>query len=239
MEEFKSKVIALVRRAHEEELAFVAALPEEEREEPGSYERWSARDVIGHNATWKQRWADRIMAMAGGESVEQYGDDDDENEGIFTQQKEWTWDQLLAAAARGTDALIACMEELPEDFLQEKQRFFGGEEHAIWERVLGNGLHHVTTHLATYHIERGRFEQGVGLMERVAGWMAAMDESEASHGTNLYNIACLYALEGRTDEALPRLRESLRLNPGLTEWSREDPDLVCLHGHAGYEALYA
>jgi hypothetical protein len=54
-----------------------------------------------------------------------------------------------------------------------------------------------------------------------------------------YNLACYLALAGEKNKAVELLGEALRLHPGLTEWSRQDTDLVSLHGLPGYERLYA
>jgi tetratricopeptide (TPR) repeat protein len=52
-----------------------------------------------------------------------------------------------------------------------------------------------------------------------------------------YNIACLYALKGRRDEAIECLEECVRLGFGNAEWIGKDPDLASLHGDERYEAL--
>ena len=52
-----------------------------------------------------------------------------------------------------------------------------------------------------------------------------------------YNVVCLYALEGRRDEAIACLEECLRLGFGNTEWIRRDPDLATLRDDPRFEAL--
>jgi tetratricopeptide (TPR) repeat protein len=54
-----------------------------------------------------------------------------------------------------------------------------------------------------------------------------------------YNVACLYALEGKTDEALNCLEECFRLGFGNREWIAQDPDLASLRGHPRLAALLA
>ena len=65
-----------------------------------------------------------------------------------------------------------------------------------------------------------------------------LDDDAAWQGTVRYNLACHYALAGRTEEAIARLGEALVLNPGLHEWSLQDTDLDSLRQEPGYLALY-
>jgi hypothetical protein len=52
-----------------------------------------------------------------------------------------------------------------------------------------------------------------------------------------YNVACLYALEGKRNEAIACLEESVELGFDDAAWISEDPDLASLHGDARFEAL--
>ena len=53
-----------------------------------------------------------------------------------------------------------------------------------------------------------------------------------------YNLACCYALAGQAEKAMDALREALRLAPDLTEWSKQDTDLVSLRERPDYQSLY-
>ena len=48
----KAKLLDIVQRAYEDELAFVAGLSHEERNAIGSLAQQSAKDVISHIASW-------------------------------------------------------------------------------------------------------------------------------------------------------------------------------------------
>jgi hypothetical protein len=45
-------------------------------------------------------------------------------------------------------------------------------------------------------------------------------------------------LLGDKETAINELREALKLNPGLKEWSQQDPAFQPIRGKAGYKALY-
>jgi len=54
-----------------------------------------------------------------------------------------------------------------------------------------------------------------------------------------YNVACLFALEERPEEALQSLEVAVRQGFGTPEWIERDPDLASLHGDPRFEALLA
>ena len=54
-----------------------------------------------------------------------------------------------------------------------------------------------------------------------------------------YNLACVYALSGLKDKALPALKEAFALNPGLLEWSKQDSDLNSLRQEPEFLALFS
>ena len=53
----------------------------------------------------------------------------------------------------------------------------------------------------------------------------------------LYNVACLYALEGKADEAIAGLETAIRAGIGDREWVAHDPDLDSLRGDPRFQAL--
>jgi adenylate cyclase len=54
-----------------------------------------------------------------------------------------------------------------------------------------------------------------------------------------YNVACLYALEGMTDEALKCLEEAVEVGFGNREWLEKDPDIESLRGHPRFKNIMA
>jgi len=63
--------------------------------------------------------------------------------------------------------------------------------------------------------------------------LAAWPESPTIH----YNLACLAALQGDSEEALASLRRALKLRPEVVDWAREDEDLAGLRGRPDFAEL--
>ena len=55
----------------------------------------------------------------------------------------------------------------------------------------------------------------------------------------LYNVACVYALEGMTDEALECLEKAVKFGFGQKEWIEHDSDLESLRNHPRFQAVLA
>ena len=52
-----------------------------------------------------------------------------------------------------------------------------------------------------------------------------------------YNLACVYALEGRLSESLVHLRKSVSLDASVKAWARQDTDLANLRGVPDFEKI--
>ena len=55
----------------------------------------------------------------------------------------------------------------------------------------------------------------------------------------LYNVACVYSLLGRIDEALDTLCRAAELGFAHKEWIQNDADFNPLHGHPRFQTLLA
>lgn len=82
------------------------------------------------------------------------------------------------------------------------------------------------------HCRLGNQEMGLQWAEKAL----AIDPEDASVR---YNVACLYSLEGRPDEAIACLDEALKAGFGHRDWIENDPDLDALRDHPKFQALVA
>jgi tetratricopeptide (TPR) repeat protein len=59
------------------------------------------------------------------------------------------------------------------------------------------------------------------------------------NGLALYNIACMEAMLGRSDDALGHLKEAIEAAPRLIEYAKTDEDFTSLRGDERFEGLLA
>jgi adenylate cyclase len=78
----------------------------------------------------------------------------------------------------------------------------------------------------------GQPEQGLACAQRAV-------EVDPEDAGVCYNVACLYALEGRVDEALRCLGDAFRHGFANREWVEHDPDLDALRADPRFQLLLA
>jgi hypothetical protein len=77
------------------------------------------------------------------------------------------------------------------------------------------------------------------MYQEMTAELTGLDDGPEWQGTIRYNNACSFSLLGDKETAIQELRQALKLNPGLIEWSKQDSDLDPIRGEAAYQALFA
>ena len=104
----------------------------------------------------------------------------------------------------------------------------GQDGRPLWRSIVGNGYIHPVWHIALLYTEFGAVDRATALYEQMADRLPVLDEDPTWRGTIRYNLACHYALTGQAERAISELRDALELNPGLTEWTQQDPDFASI-----------
>jgi hypothetical protein len=234
----KPVLIELLEEARARERAFWEGLSEAERSARGEADHWAARDVVAHVTYWKDRLAGQLEAVAQGQEPEQVDDFEAVNRQVFEANRDRTWDDLLEYEAGVFPRLTAALAALPDELLDDPERFESTRGRPLWWRVAFNGFYHPLVHLCDLHLERGQGEEVQALHERIAQCMAVLDDSDAWQGVTLYNLACFYALNQRPEPALENLRRAFQLSPDLVAYSKEDSDLDSLRELPDFQAFH-
>lgn len=232
-------VSQLLEQAWQEEVQFLEEQPLEERELPGRFERWSRKDVVAHIGTWNSHLAEDICAALRGEVPLGHKDYDAENVVIFQMHCARDWRQVFEYASQAHRRLIDAVRQLGKEGLERTDLFPWQEGQPLWRNIGGVTFNHALIHLGEYYRDHGRPDLHVHYLEQMATASARLDDSPDWQGIVLYNLACAHALSGQKQKALEELSQALRLNPRLSEWSRQDTDLESLRGEPDYQALYS
>jgi tetratricopeptide (TPR) repeat protein len=234
----KATLLDLLERAYKEEQAFVARLSDEERSAVGAVEQWSAKDVLAHVVIWKERRAQLLTPAARSEPPATFGDIDQVNAEIFEAHRHDSWAEILEHSEQAHRSLVERTQALEDDELAATDAFPWQTGRPLWRRIVGNGYIHPIAHFAEYYLGCGKVSYATEIQEEAARLLAQLDKGPVWQGVVHYNLACHYSLSGEKAKAIHELRETLRLNPELTEWSKEDSDLASIREEPDYQALY-
>ena len=105
-------------------------------------------------------------------------------------------------------------------------------EIAFYEGVLKQNPNHIDSLmlLAEAYTQKGLCEKGLALDQRLA---VLCPDDPFVH----YNLACSYALTGKTEEAFQSLEQAIHLGYSDFEHLRKDPDLKNLYSDSRFTAV--
>lgn len=233
----KKELTELLQMGYQVEKDFMAGLSDEDRNADGSFENWTAKDNVAHNSTWRMRHADDVLEVLAGKSPVEV-DDDDINAGVYAQYKDHTWDEVDTLLDTSLERMGEALAKLSEDDLQNEEFYPWEQGRPLWRELVGNMYTHPIQHIFEWHIKRGNTARAAEMYQEMTGQLITLDDSPEWQGTVRYNNACSFSLVGNKETAIHELREALKLHPGLTEWSKQDPDFEPIRDEAEYKALY-
>jgi hypothetical protein len=181
---------------------------------------WHPKDHLAHMAWHRDRNARLIDAVRTG-TEPPAEEDDGVNERIYAATRDQSAAEVIAAAGRSWDRLEAAIEACTEQDL-DRPRPDGPPGRKLIDGSPGD---HVATHLFWVHIEAGNEKAALADLLWARDLSSRTSSDPRSQAVASYNLACYYARTGQAADAVPLLRESFEVDPGLKEWSHKDPDL--------------
>lgn len=233
----KEQVRMILTRSRQTELEFLDSLSEEDREEIGRFEDWSAKDVVAHTSYWIDLCADQVNTWVQEQKVEPTPGFERANKENYAAYAESSWEEVRELSERAHTRLADALEGVDEAVLHD--RSYASEGRPLWRSILQTAYSHKLTHLAEYHSSMGQPDRAGAMWSEWAQLMSPLDADPEWQGTIHYNAACGLALAGDPDRALIELDKSLKLQPGLKPWSRLDSDLEILHDDPEFKRMIA
>lgn len=233
----KKELTHLLHLGYQAEKDFMAALSEQERSVEGTFENWTAKDNVAHNSFWRKRHAEDVLEVLAGASPAEE-DTDDINVEVYSQYKDHTWDEVEALLETSLKRMGEALAALSEENLQSDKFYPWYQGRPLWRELVVNIYTHIIIHLSEWHIEKGEKTRAAEMYRELNRQLVTLDDSPDWQGTIRYNNACSFSLLGDKETAINELREALKLNPGLTEWSKQDSDFEPIREEAEYKALY-
>ncbi len=232
----KRELTELLQEGYQVEKEFIATLSDEERNADGIFEHWTAKDSIAHNAYWRKHHAEDVLAVLAGKPPTHI--EDQINDEVYSRYKDQSWEDVDTLVDTGMKRMGEAIASISEEDLQRHDFYPWEQGIPLWREIVGNIYMHPVIHLCEWHIKRGHPSRAAEMYQEMTRQLTSLDDSPGWQGTIRYNNACSFSLLGDKETAINELREALKLNPGLTEWSQQDPDFEPIRGEAGYKALY-
>ena len=232
----KRELTILLQEGYQVEKEFLAALSDGERNADGTFEHWTAKDSIAHNAYWRKHHAEDVLAVLAGKTPTHI--DEQINHEVYSRYKDQSWEDVETLVDTGLKRMGEAIASISEDDLQRDDFYPWEQGRPLWRKIVANIYSHPVIHLSDWHIKRGNPARAAEMYQEMTRQLTRLDDGPDWQGTIRYNNACSFSLLGDKELAINELREALKLNPGLTEWSRQDPDFEPIRGEAGYQALY-
>jgi hypothetical protein len=235
----KEMVLQLLQRGYELEVAFASSLSMEQRSEAGTWEEWSVRDSLAHNAAWRAHVASALAAVAAGEEPVGADDYQHQNQAIYEQNRLKSWAEVRQMAAEAHNALCDQVSALSDPDMNRTDILPWQTGRPLWQVVVGTGFSHPLVHVSDHQKRSGQIEEAAATVGELASAVAGLDDSADWQGRVKYNLACRHALLGEVPEAIAQLGEALELSPSLLEWSMQDPDLDVIREEPDCRGLFA
>jgi hypothetical protein len=193
---------------------------------------WSVALTMFHFLKWRERMHDRLSDLRAGrpyspppENVDEFND----------RELASGADIPLADCADRADSLLLSLIDVYEALGDRPFTWF--RWNTTTEAILASSYIHPHTHIVEYLKENNDLPGAVRLLETTVSVLR--DESAPSGilGVEVYNLGCLRVAEGRYDEALSLIEESIPLRPFLKGLAADDADLAPLRGLARLETI--
>ena len=163
--------------------------------------------------------------------------------------------RYFLARLRFSKGEIAAAAELFEEAARVREdsqaRFFAAQCYAALGRAAdAEAAYRRALHVVRQHLELNPDDSRAATMcavalcrlgERAEGleWAERARRIDPDDSGILYNVACLFALEGQREEALSCLEQAFHGGFGGRDWIAHDPDLESLRGDPRFQALLA
>ena len=193
---------------------------------------WPAALVLFHFGMWRERLRNALIEVNEGRTFTHPSENVDElndaelPEGIGTP---------LADAAARSDLLLGELMDLYLKLGEQPFKWYAAT--TTTEAVLRNSYTHPRLHLSEYWKENGSLDRAARLWEDAQTELPAAGAPPRFLANAQYNLACIRARQGQTDEALELLASALPASDVLKAAAPQDADLESLYDNQRFREL--
>lgn len=231
----KQKLLALVQRVYDAIVELTDTLSPAEKDEKGSLQLWSAKDTLANLAFWLRHFNTQLEKSAKGEKVPTIEYFNEVNDGVLLEHMDQPFEDAWQDFKSIHAELMKKYEAFSVEELFDPQKYAWLEGHPLADRILGNSVTHLASHLSDYYAKRQKLDKAIEVQEIVT---RMIKEFPSQAATATYNLACFYALNGMQAKAIACLKEAFKGRPDLIDWSKKDSDLDSLREMPEFISLF-
>lgn len=193
---------------------------------------WSVALTMFHFVKWRERILNALFALRDGRPYPPPPQNVDEfNDAELAGASQTS----LVDSAGKADSLL---ESLIDVYQAVGDRPFAWYRWpTTTEALLGSAYIHPHLHIVQFLRENDDLDGAVRLMESTVPVLRRASAPPTILGVEIYNLACLRVAEGRHDEALSLIEESMAKRPNLRDAAPTDPDLAPLHNSERFRTI--
>ncbi len=225
MDEFNQKLTHIMKWVYREEKILVDKLTDEEIAETGTFNKWSAKDIIAHNSFWKLLRAKSIDDVLRDKIPAEIGDFQKINEEIFREYKNRSWDNISSYSREAHNSLMKILDTTTSEDLNSEKTFPLQGNMPIWKIIIIYCCLHPLSHFDKYYTNRDQTYYAINIWKEAVDLLERLPASSGIIGNAKYNLSKYYALSGQKFIAVRTFNQAIKLNPNLIKRSTEDPDL--------------
>jgi len=215
---------------------FINYLTSEQKEEIGSLEKWSAKDVFSHLVFWGDHFNSQITHAKKNEKVPLAGDYVDQvNDGVLFKHLHQPFNEAKEAFERSFKASVELLNGYSAGELNDKDIYEYLNGRTILERALGTFCWHIGYHLSDFYLKDGQKGKAAALQETLTEKLRVFPSWKANA---IYNLACFYAQTDEKGKAITHLKNAFITRPDFIEWAKQDSDLDPLRKEPDFIALF-
>lgn len=234
----QAELLDLLRYVQGIHREFIATVEPVAAQEPSTWERWSGKDNLAHVVYWLNWRVKQLDATLNKDDVGTpvFDNNRDYNREIYDSYLDTLWSTIRAQWEIAYPRLLDQISQLTEAQLTEPGAAAWLNNGTMWPRLVSMCYSHPLAHFNGYYIEHDMADRARRLQEEMRDRFDTFAGGEL-RAVGIYDLACIYAKTGLTDQALTLLPAAFAIDGSLREWAPNDPDLVSLRELIDFQAL--
>jgi hypothetical protein len=234
----KAELLDLLRYAQTIHREFIATVDPVSAQESSTWEHWSGKDNLAHVVYWLNWRVNQLDATLKDDeaSVPVFENGRDYNSEIFATFRETPWPTIRANWETAYNRLLDQIGQLTEDQLVNPQAAKWLNNAPMWPRIVNMLYTHPVSHFNGYYIEHDMPDRAIKVQSGMRDRLDTFADG-AMRAVGIYDLACIYAKTGKSDQALALLPQAFEIDSSLREWATQDTDLISLRELVNFQAL--